>query len=250
MKAITKATISALVLASALAPVTLANQLTLNRYVGYYSGNGGEFNLSNISGDAQSYVSKYDAKARIGDNSIETFCLEVSEYVSLNHTYEYQINDSAIKGGQAVSDRISVGTGWLYSLFARGLLHGYDYTAGNGRANSAGALQQTIWWLEGEVKTRPDNTFTTQVENYFNGLGGVSPDADSFIYHGETITAAYFGVAVLNLRELNSNDQYWSKQDQTIWTGGGHTFVPDGGVSLMLLGLALGGLSLIRCKMA
>jgi len=249
MKAITKATISALVLASALAPVTLANELTLNRYVGYYSGNGGEFNLSNIYGDAQSYVSKYDAKARIGDNSIETFCIEVSEYVSLNHTYEYQITDSAIKGGTLTKDPISVGTGWLYSLFARGLLHGYDYV-GNGRANSAGALQQTIWWLEDEVTTEPNNTFTTQVENYFNGLGGVSPKRTEFIYNNETITAAYFGVAVLNLRELNSNDSYWSKQDQLIWTGGGHTFVPDGGVSLMLLGLAIGGLYLIGCKMA
>jgi hypothetical protein len=43
-----------------------------------------------------------------------------------------------------------MGTAWLYSQFAAGILSGYDYTYGSGRTATAGDLQQTIWYLQGE----------------------------------------------------------------------------------------------------
>jgi hypothetical protein len=66
-------------------------------------------------------------------------------------------SNNAIQGGMGTQgDPISVGTAWLYHEFQNGTLAGYDYTPGtpglpaDHREVSAGALQNTIWWLEGE----------------------------------------------------------------------------------------------------
>jgi hypothetical protein len=62
-------------------------------------------------------------------------------------------SDKAILGGVGPSgDPISVGTAWLYHGFQNGNLEGYNYadTPAGSRRTAAGALQNTIWWLEGE----------------------------------------------------------------------------------------------------
>ena len=49
--------------------------------------------------------------------------------------------------------------------FRTGKLTGYNYTGPNGNV-SAGVLQVTIWWLEGEGAD-PDNLFSMAVTNQF-----------------------------------------------------------------------------------
>lgn len=229
------------VLASAMAASALANTLTLNRISGYYSGNGGEFNLTATdSGPLQGLVSDYAPAATYG-NGIETFCVEYNEHVSVPGNYYYQVSLAAIRGGQLVNDPISVGTAWLYSQFAQGSLAGYNYTPGSGRIASAGALQQTIWWLEGE---RDDpgtsNPFRSAVVSYFGGIDEAKADVSD---------PDDYEVYVLNLgTTADGNGGLWPNQDQLVWIKGGYS-VPDGGLTLILLGIAMGGLSLLRRKL-
>jgi hypothetical protein len=82
----------------------------------------------------------------------QTFCIEHNEYFSPGVSYSAGISQNAMYGGQPNgSDPISIGTAWLYSQFAAGILSGYTYAYGGGRVSTAGALQQAIWWLEDEV---------------------------------------------------------------------------------------------------
>jgi hypothetical protein len=97
--------------------------LTINRISNYYSGNGGEFNITGTP-----FTGNYDPKA-IVENGFETFCLEKNEYITIGGKYYYTVSDSAIRGGVGgpSPDPISIGTAWLYSQFARGTLQNYKY---------------------------------------------------------------------------------------------------------------------------
>jgi hypothetical protein len=94
----------------------------------------------------------------------QTFCVEYDEHFSTSGTYEFTLNDRTIYGGVSTADPLdntydgtvgsedplSFQTAYLYDQFWRGTLSNYDYTYGSGRVASAGALQDAIWWLEGE----------------------------------------------------------------------------------------------------
>jgi hypothetical protein len=118
---------------------------------GYSSGTGGEFTAHPLSWswDPLPYYSANTKNIGNYDPSFQTFCLEHGETFSPGTTYDVLFGDSAIKGGQAVSDPISKGTAYLYHEFQNGTLEGYVYDDA-GRAASAGALQDAIWYLEGE----------------------------------------------------------------------------------------------------
>jgi hypothetical protein len=240
--------------AVALGSSAFGNTLSITRISGYYGGSGGEFNLTPTdSGPSllSGYLSAYDASAKVG-GGIETFCLETGEYVMPPNGLFYQVSSDAIKGGTTTSDPVSAGTGWLYGLFARGLLGGYGYTyaAGSGRASSAVALQNTIWWLE-DAASDPGsgNSFRNAVISYFGTAGNAKATVATM--GSLTVDAAYFGVAVLNLGTTSDgNGGAWPNQDQLVWIGAGRTFVPDGGMTVMLLGMALGGVTMLRRKLA
>lgn len=114
----------------------------------YQNGQGGEF----------------DATAT-GFGNFITFCIEHNENIGLpSGPYNYRINSGAVKGGVSGAtttdvntgfsmDNISLGTAWLYSQFAAGTLTQPDGTGsyfGASRFANAGALQDAIWYLEGE----------------------------------------------------------------------------------------------------
>lgn len=113
-----------------------------------------------------------------------TFCLQRTEYIDFKTTFRiggistYASSDPVDKGGDPVTghDPLSPQTAWLYTQFRANTLAGYDYL-GSTRWQSANALQNAIWWFEGEITTNPNNAFVTAanaaVAGGWTGLGNV-----------------------------------------------------------------------------
>lgn len=185
-----------------------ALQVTLTQNTALYSyGNGGEFRASGsvIAGVNPTLWGYSPATAQGGVGAyFQTFCIETSEYFSPGVAYNISLNSRAMYGGQFPNgDPISIGTAWLYSQFAAGTLVGldalnnpvaYNYAYGPGRTLSAGALQQAIWWLEGEA-VDPGNTdaFRNAVIAQFGSAAAAEVDANGA-----------YGVLVLNLWDKNT----------------------------------------------
>ena len=130
-------------------------------------------------------------------------------------------------GGQPpYGDPISKGTAMLYYMFATGnQSFGYDW--GTGRRQSAGALQQAIWWLEGEGPGSPiqydaNNVFMKLVVNTFGSAANAMADANGL-----------YGVAAMTLGAPGST------QDQLVLTTAPLPTVHDRASTLLLLGVSL-----------
>ena len=151
-----------------LAPAAMADQITITRINGYYTGSGGEFNITPLGGALPGTLALYNPLAIVG-GGFESFCLEVNEHIGIPETVNFAVSQSAIQGGVGPSgDPISIGTAYLYSRFAAGSLSGYNYTPGAGRESRAGDLQNAIWMLEGEVAWNASNFYI----NYLLTIGG------------------------------------------------------------------------------
>ena len=228
----------------------LADRITLTGHPDYRNGPGGEFNITAADAAGKALLANLSTGYKIvngttvgtadgtlmnsgfdGVVGFQTFCIEMSETISLNTTYNATISTSAFNGGVGpAGDPVSIGTAYLYSLFATRVLSGYDYTNGPGRAASATLLQDAFWVLE-EDKTPEQigpNAFLNLAMAQFGGtLAGARANNNVSLYQ----------VYALNL----TDDQGALKQSQLI-------LVPDGGVTLMLLGFGLSGLALLRRK--
>ncbi len=99
--------------------------------------------------------------------SFQTFCVELNEHIALGGTYDFDINTEAIAGGVGGGspDPLDPRTAWLYQKFINNDLPGYDFAdSGIGRAVSAGALQDAIWYIENEIPVLPAGLAT----NFYN----------------------------------------------------------------------------------
>ncbi len=217
-----------------------AANMVVTRIGGYYWSNGGELNVSTPDGSLNGVIAGYDSKATAVSpitqlRGLETFCLEHDERVQMNTSVNYGISSRAISGGSGgpSPDPISLGTAWLYSQFAQGTLAGYDWDPLATRSTSAGLLQKTFWWLEDEAGYAYDaaNPFMLAAVNEFGAT--VKDDAG----------ANNFGTWVINAGPA----RLYPYQDMLIWKKPG---VPDGGITVILLGLGLSALGLIRRKVA
>jgi hypothetical protein len=130
---------------------------------GYFTGIGGEFTLTPNA----------EMAALTGETGpFGSFCLEWSETVHLNAGYDVIVNQEALRGGSNAGpagpgggDPLDSRTAYLYSHFRAGTLLGYEYTPGAGRALSAQALQDVIWYLEDE---RPMNWGAGSLQDAFH----------------------------------------------------------------------------------
>src|SRR5687768_515798 len=165
------------------AQTALADRIRLTGHTDYRDGVGGEFNvraddsagaalLGDVLSSGYTVVNGTIPGTANGTRmnpgfadllGFQTFCLEYNEFIELDGIYEARISGGSIFGGVAggvdpdgggplpKTDPISIGTAYLYTLFATGALTGYDYTNGTGRESSAVQLQKAIWFLEDEI---------------------------------------------------------------------------------------------------
>jgi hypothetical protein len=249
-----------------LASVAMAGQLQSgyagSGYGAYQTNQGGEFTLNPINPtgwlDLSDYSAKTETKTKnIGvDGTFQTFCIEGNEYIyPYAATYNVSIDRNAIDGGGNTTpdgDPLSVGTGWLYSKFASGNWSGstvtYSYevtdnTTLQARKSDADLLQKALWWLEGEE---------TSIAFYDSNNKYMVAVLAAFGQSGDTIAQAYdrasanggwhYGVYALNIKAYPSSGSL----DQTQL----YYHVPDGGLTVILLGLSLGGLAFLSRKFA
>ena len=155
-------------------PAFAASTVYVTVKTGYWGGgSGGELTID--PSDDLSWVLNLYAPSARGDNDFQSFCMELGEDIYKNASFNAFLNDKVITGGVGPGgDPLSIGVAWLYHEFQIGQLSGYNYTPGAGREASANDLQDTIWWLEDEIATKPSNTFTTLVEGQF-----ANPKADN-----------------------------------------------------------------------
>ena len=212
------------------APTLLADQITIERVSGYFSGNGGEFTVTPIGWSPawDAYVEDVTKNVSTTNDTFQTFCVEYQEYIDVGTSYHYNVtfSDRAIKGGLETNegDPLSVGAAWLYYEFAKKTLNGYNYT-GN-RATSAGELQTVIWWLEDERSLQ--NPTNNQFYNLLLDKFGSWDNAKKDNFSGGV---RKYPVMVMNVWGGTSY-----KQDQLV-------VVPEPG-TLMLVGLGIGLLGL------
>ncbi len=226
--ALVGAAISVLFLAAA---QVNALTVTVNRIPGYFSGNGGEFTITpsgNLCWGNYGELTHNQRGAPLPN--FQSFCLETQERVTLGQAYVAGLNTKAIKGGVGPQgDPISIGTAWLYQLFATGTLPGYDYTPGLGRMSSAGDLQKAIWWLEDEQHGAIAPWIATLLQQQFGPNWQAVAKQDN---------NRQYPVRVLNLGVCGTD-----VQDFLVM------IVPDGGLTLMLLGIGIGGVALISRRL-
>jgi hypothetical protein len=153
--------------------------VNLTRISGYYSGNGGEFQLT----------PNQDLTDLIGEVlPYSSFCLEKTEYVSVGANYDVVVATEALLGGgndgptgPQGGDALDPMTAYLYTQFRSGTLAGYDYDPSGQRSASAGALQQVIWYLEDEGGmtwvdgggSRQDQFYQAALGSGWTGIGDV-----------------------------------------------------------------------------
>ncbi len=249
----------ALVFAAASVSSAFGTQVTLSPG-SYQSGLGGEFTAT-VNGDTlDSYLSSYSqlSTGDAGANTFQTFCIEYNEHFNWSPTaYDVAITGAAVHGGTLTSDTVSVGTGWLYSQFAKGTLsttaYGSYFTSSTSRTTQAAMLQNAIWWLEGEitVPSQATNPFILAaqaalgiVSTLPNGSPGQEGTGLALNEYGGK-TAASYGVYAVNL----GLSPEFPAQDQLIYLKTANQNVPDGGATLLLLGLSLSGMGVLQRRM-
>ena len=202
----------------------------------YYPGlGGGEFTAYTT----QNFLGNYDPKAT-ASGGFETFCMETGVEFSPGQSYYYTLGTitQPTPGNpqQGSGLALSSGAAYLYYQFGKGLLSDYDYLGANRKLDD-NLLQAAIWYFQGGQTYNGYPTPITSNKYYldalaaFGGLSGAQAD-----YTGSS-------VKVLQLWGKYENGRYSDPaQNQLV-------LVPDGGVTVALLGGALIGLQVIRRKL-
>lgn len=194
------------IVALALAPAVWANPTVTITSQGPTDNNGGPFQVTTTA-----------------NGDFTTFCIETTEYLNVGGTFQYEISSVAkYNNAPGGSDPISTATAWLF----------LNYKAVSGWQNDSaqnGAVQLALWHLEGE-SGGANNSYAQ----------AATTAAASAALAGKT--AADLGVFVMNLYDKNmpagltdAQKFDYRKQDLLI-------SVPDGGLTIAMLGMGLAGL--------
>jgi len=115
-----------------------------------------------------------------GPTQFETFCLERNEFLSFNTVYNVTIDTYATGGGLGGQtspgiDYLDPKTAWLYQQFINGTLAGYVYTGWAARVASANALQDAMWFIEGELPLATLGNLAGQTLAFYNAAVAANP---------------------------------------------------------------------------
>lgn len=231
--------------------LVMAQTVTLDTEQGVYPGlGGGEFTA--FTSQSGNYLANYNTVDATYNGGFETFCLETGVDFSPGTQYYYTLGTvtqpkPANGTGSALS--LTVGAAYLYYEFASGGFGSqFDYTYGSsGRLADDNLLQAAIWALQGGQS----------YGNYPSGTAGNPYYTDAINAYGSLAAAqaAYGGadVQVLQMWTTYSGGVYsGAAQNQLVLTGGGpppEPTVPDGGMTVVLLGGALIGVQVMRRKL-
>lgn len=205
-------------------------------------GTGGEFsvqvvqylgaNLGQYDSETKNFWSNNPANRK--DGTFQTFCIERGVPLSGNVVYDAELSQNISTENRS----LTLAAAWLYMQFAKGTLAKpgpqpadppvpYPYTDYATRASvgGAGEVQNALWTLMGFTA---DASPYVAVANAAVTLLGLDPDAAN---------DGYFPVAVLQLTLDGEDGSKINRQDILILTG-----VPDGGLTLSLLGMGLASL--------
>jgi hypothetical protein len=219
-----------LLVAASTCITALADQIKIEPEFGpYQTGRGGEFTALPIGFSVGGYVAGVTGDL-VEKGTFQTFCLEMREN---SNTGLYDV--TRIQVTQYGGVTLNKGTAWLYEQFRIGQLNSYVY--GAGRQTTAAALQNEIWFLMGQIET-PDATFDPIV-NAAALLGS---------WNVLDPSTGWLNVGVLNLWAVGQVDtRTGARQDflVSIVPQIGPIIVPDGGLTLALLGMGLCGLGVV-----
>jgi len=222
--------------------------VTLNAQSGVYPGlGGGEFTAF----ASQNYLGNYASGATYDGGQgagFETFCIESGVEFSPGGTYYYTLGNVSQPGpptGAGSGLPLSTGTAWLYYQFATGNLNAYasfDYTYGATRQADDNLLQAAIWYLQG------GQTYGSYPSG---GTGNIYYDA-AVSALGAYANNPYTGTTVEVLQMWADAGDTVAAQNQLVLNGNGPAPdppVPDGGMTIVLLGGALAGLRALPRKL-
>ena len=213
--------------ASVALAIPASGTITVNTGTFEYS-NGGEFTAT---------VAGYP--------SFQTFCIEIQHEFSLGGTYNYILGqDTHGAPPSTASAVLNLGTAWLYSEFGHGGIV-ISSTA------EAGEFQAALWYFQGQG-ANSNGDFGSPTQTWNNGL----PTALSPIGQGDTYTDE--AIAALTGMGLNASDPSKGMFSVSIIESSNADgspaqdwlFVPDGGTTVILLGIGLVGLVLVSRRFA
>ncbi len=159
------------------------------------------------------------------NGTFKTFCIERNEHIGFNTPYNYSISDGAMQGGVSSGnpDPISFGTAYPYSQFRAGSLSGYSSASSTDQTN----LQDAFWMLEGALTHKASNVYIAATKAALS-----KTDAEMIADGG-----GVYGIKAKNVTTTSGG----IAQDQLIWVPSAPdqlTSVPDGGMTLAMLGMA------------
>ena len=209
------------------------DKVMLDAIPNYYTGHGGgEFTAYTMPG---SFTGNY-APVALVNNGFETFCMETGVEFSPGTTYYYSLGNTTMGSGTGGGLPLTTGAAELYYAFGKGQLTDFNYadtSVGGGRQQDTDLLQAAIWLLQGGQS----------FGSYPSGNNKFLADAITLSGGMAQAELPYSGSSVAVL-------QLWSDLDHTVAAQNQLVLVPDGGLTVTLLGGALIGLQMLRRKLA
>ena len=145
-------------------------------------------NLGNASGGGAFWVTSVNNTF----DSFMTFCIQRDETVTLGGQYTAYLNTVAVAGNDPVDSQ----TAWIYSQWLGG--NTFNILNAGARAN---AVQNAIWYIEGELTKTPVLGLTADGLAVYNLAKAVYPDGSPQLLGG-VVALNLFTAAGANVQDL------------------------------------------------